>query len=149
MLYMIDRRPVIISALYLSIHSAFVDVKFHINSAKHHSHSECTSGLLHPLSTGLFCYCISIVSGSINSTSPCRCTLYTSNKCPPSISPHSGRKGIATKLTPKLKRKRKGIATKLTLFVRKRKLREKQGAVKEHNAKMLPRKLLPFALRQN
>ena len=30
MLYMIDRRPVIISALYLSIHSVFVDVMFHI-----------------------------------------------------------------------------------------------------------------------
>ena len=43
MLYMIDRRPVIISALYLSIHSVFVDVMFHIHSANH----RCTSGLLH------------------------------------------------------------------------------------------------------
>ena len=69
MLYMIDRRPVIISALYFSIHSVFVDVIFHIHSANH-SRSECTSGFLHPLSSGLFCYCISLVSGSINSTSP-------------------------------------------------------------------------------
>ena len=68
MLYMIDRRPVIISAIYLSIHSVFVDVMFHIHSANHRSCSECTSGLLHhndPLSSGLFCYCVSIVSGSI------------------------------------------------------------------------------------
>ena len=43
MLYMIDRWPVIISALYLSIHSVFVDVMFHIHSANHC----CTSGLLH------------------------------------------------------------------------------------------------------
>ena len=43
MLYMIDRRPVIISALYLSIHSVFVDVMFHIHSANH----RCTSSLLH------------------------------------------------------------------------------------------------------
>ena len=71
MLYMIDQRPVIISALYLSIHSVFVDVIFHIHSANHHSRSECTSGFLHRLSSGLFFYCISLVSGSINSTSPC------------------------------------------------------------------------------
>ena len=47
MLYMIDRRPVIVSALYLSIHSVFVDVMFHIHSANHRNRSKCTSGLLH------------------------------------------------------------------------------------------------------
>ena len=107
----------------------------------------CASGLFHHNDPLSIFYCIWF----INSSSPCWCTLYTSNKCPPGISPHSGRKGIATKLTlklkskrkeiatkltlklkskrkglatkitPKLKRKRKGIATKLTLFVRKRK----------------------------
>ena len=39
MLYMIDLRLVIISALYLSIHSVFVDV---MHSANQRSHSECT-----------------------------------------------------------------------------------------------------------
>ena len=43
MLCMIDQRPVIISALYFSIDSVFVDVMFHIHSAYH----RCTSGLLH------------------------------------------------------------------------------------------------------
>ena len=43
--FMLYRWPVIISALYLSIHSVFVfvDVMFHIHSANH----RCTSGLLH------------------------------------------------------------------------------------------------------
>ena len=141
MLYMIDRRPVVISALYLSICSVFVDVMF-------------IAAVLVVFFTIMILWALiffPIVSGSINSSSPCWCTLYTSNKCPPGISPHSGRKGIATKLTlklkskrkeiatkltlklkskrkglatkitPKLKRKRKGIATKLTLIVRKRK----------------------------
>ena len=40
---MIDGRPVIISALYLSIHSVFVDVMFHVHSVNH----SCTSGILH------------------------------------------------------------------------------------------------------
>ena len=49
---MLDRRPVIISKLYLSIHSVFVD---EMHSGNHRSCSECTSGLLHhndPLSSG-------------------------------------------------------------------------------------------------
>ena len=83
MLYIIDQRPVII---YLSIHSVFVDVMFHIHSANHC----CTSGLLHHwTAVCLFFYCLWFhqltftMLSSINSPSPCWSTLYTSNKCPP------------------------------------------------------------------
>ena len=74
MLYMIDRRPVMISALCLSIHSVFVDVLFHVHSAKHHSLFRMfvlvVFFIIMILSSGLFNF-VSIVSRSINSPSLC------------------------------------------------------------------------------
>ena len=54
---------------------------FHIHSANH----RCTSDLLHHWTV----VCISIVSGSINSPSPCWCTLSLLISAHPAISPHS------------------------------------------------------------
>ena len=53
---------------------------FHIHSAKHRSRSECILVVFFVIEQWFVFYCISIVSGSINS--PCWCTLFTSNKCP-------------------------------------------------------------------
>ena len=87
MLYMIDRRPVIISALYLSIHSVFV----HIHSANHHSRFECTSGFLHPLSS-VIVFLLSLVPSTQLHHADAHFTLLISAH--PAISPHSLHVGI-------------------------------------------------------
>ena len=91
MLYMIDRWPVIISALYLSIHSVFVDVIFHIHSANHHSRFECTSGFLHPLSS-VIVFLLSLVPSTQLHHADAHFTLLISAH--PAISPHSLHVGI-------------------------------------------------------
>ena len=44
----------------------------------------CSIIVMNRWASVIFCYCVYIVSISINSPSPCWCTLYTSNKCSPS-----------------------------------------------------------------
>ena len=83
MLYMIDRRLVIIAALYLSIHSVFVDV---MHSANHRSRSECILVVFFIIEQW-FVFLLSLVPSTHLHHAEAHFTLLISAH--PAISPHS------------------------------------------------------------